>query len=864
MVPVGPDRYLDHSITTLVPAGFPHTVSAKGSPVSRPVRFITLFALAGSTTVLAQTSPAPMVHPERWAVANSPVGRDPAIEARITDLLTRMTIEEKVGQTLQPEMKSITPQDVITYHIGSIENGGGSVPNGDKHAPVSAWLEKIDGYWRASVDPTNKGVRIPLMWASDAVHGHNNVYRATLFPHNIGLGAARDPDLVRRIGEATAMEVRALGMDWSFAPTLAVVQDDRWGRTYESYSEDPAIVAAYAKSMVEGLQGTGRQFLDKDHVISTAKHFLGDGGTDGGRDQGDNRASEEVLRDVHAAGYPAAVEGGVQSVMASFSSWQGVKLHASKGLLTDVLKDRIGFDGLVIGDWNAHGQVPGCTKSDCPEAFNAGVDIFNVPEDWKALYGNMVRQVKDGTISMARLDDAVRRVLRVKIRAGVFDQGRPSARPHAGNQSLLGAAAHRAVAREAVRKSLVLLKNDTKLLPIDPRGRHILVAGVGADSITKQTGGWTLSWQGNDNSNADFPGATSIWGGIKAAVEAGGGTATLSPAAVFAGKRPDAAIVVFGEDPYAEFQGDQADVALRVENAESLALLKRLRAAGVPTAAILVSGRPLYLNPQINAADAFVAAWLPGSEGAGIADVLIAKPGGAVNHDFVGQLSFSWPKRPDQTELNRGQRDYDPQFAFGYGLRYSRPTRVGTLPEPVMVVADAAPGVYLRDGTGTNGFRLTIGDQQAPHIAAVGARVATYGNEALTLRRIDRQRQEDAWAATWSGAGDAWIAVEREQPIDVTREANGMMALQIDLRPTRAPAGPVALSVNDTPVPIKAMLATGSAWQKLRVPLHCFAAKGADLAKVSTIRVRTATTLGMELAGMSLQQTAPGDRCPTD
>jgi beta-glucosidase len=825
---------------------------------------LALLLAATSGAALAQS--APVVHPDRWPVAHSPVARDPAMERRITALLGQMTIEQKVGQTLQPEMKSITPADVITYHIGSIENGGGSVPDGDKHASAAAWLARIDGYWRASVDPKNTGPRIPLMWASDAVHGHNNVYRATLFPHNIGLGAARDPDLIRRIGAATAEEVRVLGMDWSFAPTLAVVQDDRWGRTYESYSEQPAIVAEYAKAMVEGLQGTGRDFLDADHVISTAKHFLGDGGTDGGRDQGDNLASEAVLRDVHGAGYPAAINGGVQSVMASFSSWHGVKMHANKALLTDVLKDRMGFDGLVIGDWNAHGQVPGCTKSDCAAAFNAGVDIFNVPEDWRALYGNMVREVKQGTIPMARLDDAVRRVLRVKMRAHVFDEGLPSTRPHAGDESLLGAPAHRAIAREAVAKSLVLLKNDAKLLPIDPRGHRILVAGAGADDIGKQTGGWTLSWQGNDNSNADFPGATSIWGGIKAAVEARGGTATLSPDGSFTGNRPDAAIVVFGENPYAEFQGDQADVALHTENAESLALLRKLRAAGVPTAAVLISGRPLYLNPQINAADAFVAAWLPGSEGEGLADVLIAGADGQPDHDFRGTLSFSWPRRPDQTPLNVGQPDYDPQFAFGYGLSYAHPGHVGTLPEPEVTAETAPRGVFLQNGTGTNGFALAIGDAQAPHIAAVGARVATYGGEALTLRRIDRRRQEDAWAARWSGAEPAWIELTRPTPLDIAREANGAMVLQIQLRVTTPAAGAVTLALGGAKpaaLPVAGLLRTpDSAWRTLRVPLRCLGTAGADLAGVTTIRLQTAAALGLELSDLSLEETTAGDRCP--
>jgi beta-glucosidase len=825
-----------------------------------------VFALIVAPSVAgASTSVVTPIHPDIWPIANSPIGKDPAIEPKIDDLLAHMSIEQKVGQTLQPEMKSIVPADVITYHIGSIENGGGSVPNGNKHASVAEWLAKIDGYWRASVDPANPGPRIPLMWASDAVHGHNNVYRATLFPHNIGLGAAHDPDLIRRIGAATSEEVRVLGMDWSFAPTLAVVQDDRWGRTYESYSENPAIVASYARAMVEGLQGNGHEFLNRDHVISTAKHFLGDGGTDGGRDQGDNLASEEVLRDIHGAGYPAAVNGGVQAVMASFSSWHGIKMHANKALLTDVLKQRMGFDGLIIGDWNAHGQVPGCTNRDCAAAFNAGIDIFNVPEDWKALYANMVREVKDGTIPITRLDDAVRRVLRVKLRAGVFDEGLPSSRPHAGDLALLGAQAHRTIAREAVRESLVLIKNDSRVLPIDPKAHRILVVGAGADNIGKQSGGWTLSWQGNDNSNADFPGATSIWTGLKQAIEADGGAAIFSPDGAFTGTKPDAAIIVFGENPYAEFQGDQADVALHAENAESLALLKTLRAQGVPTVAVLISGRPLYLNPQINAADAFVAAWLPGSEGEGIADVLIARPGGQPNYDFRGTLSFSWPRRPDQTPLNYGQPGYDPQFALGYGLSYAKPMRVGPLPEPVSTGATAARGVFLQDGTGTNGFSLVIGDAQSPHIAAIGARVATYGSEALTLHRTDRHRQEDAWSARWSGAEPAWIELNRSAPIDLSREANGAMVLQLDVRVVQPPSGPVMLSVGgDHPsaVRITDMLSTASGrWETLRVPLRCFGTAGAGLNAVTIIQLKTAAKLQIDLADVSLQETGVGDHC---
>ena len=304
-----------------------------------------------------------MVHPKLWPESKSPIGLDARIEERIDGLLKRMTVEEKVGQVVQPEWKSISPDEVAQYHIGSIENGGGAVPGGNKHSSVQDWVNLIEPYYDASVDPGRNRIIIPVIWASDAVHGHNNVYGATLFPHNVGLGAAHDPDLLRRIGEVTAAEVRSTGMDWSFAPTIAVARDDRWGRSYESYSEDPKIVALYASAMVTGLEGSGSTFLDKDHVISTAKHFLGDGSTDGGRDQGDSLASEADLIRLHAAGYAQAIDAGTQSIMASYNSWHGVKMHANKALMTDVLKGQMGFDGFIMGDWNAHGQIPGCTNA---------------------------------------------------------------------------------------------------------------------------------------------------------------------------------------------------------------------------------------------------------------------------------------------------------------------------------------------------------------------------------------------------------------------------------------------------------------------------------------------------------------------
>lgn len=617
-----------------------------------------------------------------WPAVRGAVPGDASVEADITSLLARMTLEQKVGQLVQAEIQHVTPADVREFHLGSVLNGGGSFPGAVKSATVADWVALADAYYDASMDTAGGRLAIPILWGTDAVHGHNNVIGATLFPHNIGLGAARDADLVRQIGEATALEVRATGLDWTFAPTLAVVRDDRWGRTYEGYAEDPELVRAYAASMVTGLQGEAgtAAFLDASHVLATAKHFLGDGGTEGGVDRGDTRSTERELLDIHAQGYFPAFEAGAQTVMASFNSWRGEKLHGSRYLLTDVLTERIGFDGFVVSDWNGIGEVTGCTDDSCAAAINAGVDMIMVPEQWRELLANTVAQVRAGEIPEARVDEAVRRILRVKRRAGLFAAGRPSSRPHAGDAALIGAPAHRAVARQAVRRSLVLLKNTGGLLPLR-RDQRVLVAGAAADDIGMQAGGWSITWQGTGNTNADFPGATSIAAGIAAAVAAGGGTAVLSPDGSFS-RRPDVAVVVFGEEPYAEMFGDLTSLSFSAEYPEPLALLRRLRAEGIPVVSVFLSGRPRWVNPELNASTAFVAAWLPGTEGAGIADVLFRTAAGDVNHDFVGRLSYSWPAEPLQTPLNRGDADYRPLFPYGFGLSAATAdTLPGALPE---------------------------------------------------------------------------------------------------------------------------------------------------------------------------------------
>ena len=778
------------------------------------------------------------IHPEIWPEAAPALARDEALEARISSLLAGLTVEQKVGQLIQADIGSITPNDLRHYPLGSILNGGNSAPGDDKLTAPSEWLALADRFYAASQDPEHGPHPLPTMWGSDAVHGHNNIVGATIFPHNIGLGAARDNELIRRIGEVTAVEVRATGLDWTFGPTLAVVRDIRWGRTYESYSENPEIVRDYAGQMVLGLQGKPgtAEFLDSRHVICTPKHFIGDGGT-GGKDEGDNRATETELRDIHFAGYPPALAAGAQTIMASFSSWQGAKVHGHHGLLTEVLKDRMHFDGLVVGDWNAHGQVAGCSTVNCPAAVNAGIDVLMAPDSWRTLYVNTLAQAKAGVIPPERLDDAVRRILRVKLRAHLLSEGPPSKRPLAGQFNLLGSPEHRAVARQAVRESLVLLKNSRHLLPLSAHQR-VLVAGNGADSIGKQSGGWTITWQGTGVTNRDFPNGESIYSGIKTAVTAAGGTVELSPSGTFT-TRPDVAIVVFGEDPYAEFQGDIQTVEYSPGNKSDLQLLRGLRAQHVPVVSVFLSGRPLWANPEINASDAFVAAWLPGSEGGGIADVLFRAKDGSVPHDFHGKLSFSWPRTPRQFGVSSGPNAQPPLFAYGYGLKYADNGDLAELPETASV-ADAPftdTRVYFTAGRPGSGWKWVAADDSPSREIPEGVGASAAGR--LRMSATDRSAQEDARKLQWGG-GTASVALTASAPIDLRRETNGQLALSFDYRVERAPTAEVALQMRCGPdcrgtVQFKKVLArdAGGQWAHAKIALTCFAQAGADMGHIS-------------------------------
>jgi beta-glucosidase len=757
--------------------------------------------------VLLSTSVS--VHPQIWP-ALKPRPRDAKIEKAIDALMRKMTLEEKVAQVIQPAISNVTPEDVRTYHFGSILNGGGGWP-GDVHKVTAKdWLAKADAFYEASMDTSSGKQPIPIIWGADAVHGHNNVVGATLFPHNIGLGATHDAELVKRIGEITADEMAVTGLDWDFFPNVAVVRDDRWGRTYESYSEDPALVRKLGAAFIAGLQS--------HHIIATAKHFLGDGGTAGGKDQGDNLSTEEQLRDIHAAGYAGALNAGVQTIMVSYNSWRGQKMHGNGALLTGVLKNRMGFDGFLVGDWNGHGQVPGCTNASCPQSFNAGLDMFMVPEDWKALYANTLAQVRSGEIKQSRLDDAVRRILRVKMRAGLLAEPKPSQRPLAGKMDQFGSAEHRDVARRAVRESIVLLKNNGSVLPIAPK-KNVLVAGNGADSIPKATGGWTLSWQGNDNNNADFPGSTSIWQGVRQRVESNGGQATLSVDGSFT-QKPDVAIVVYGEDPYAEFQGDRR--TLIYTDPAQLALLKRFKDAGVPVVSVFLSGRPLWVNPFLNASDAFVAAWLPGTEGAGIADVLFG------TYDFRGKLSFSWPKFPTQI-VNRGDEPYDPLFAFGYGLTFKDHVTVPQLSVDTGDIDTSERGAYFTRG----------------------AEVAPWTMKATGGATMEREGQESR-LVRWTGPGT--LSVSTPQPVDLTRESNASFALYIDLAVHTPPAGTVTLTVGAGSIDITSLIheLPAGEWRTVAVRLRCF---HSDMSRVDTFAL---TVDGPFAASISDVKLVPG------
>ena len=764
--------------------------------------------------------------------------KDDPVEMQISQILDGMSLRQKVGQMVQSDIRHIQPGDIEQYGLGSVLNGGGAFPEDNKYATLDDWRSLADAFYGESIRKTDGSAGIPVMWGTDAVHGNNNLIGATIFPHNIGLGAANDPALVRAIGQATALEVLAAGIDWAFAPTVAVVRDDRWGRTYEGYSDRPEIVESLGRELVLGLQGEGDDFLSDGHVLATAKHFIGDGGTRRGIDQGDNRLTKEALMAVHGQGYISAIDAGVQTVMASFNSWNGEKIHGRKDVLTGLLRDQLGFDGLLVSDWNGYGQVDGCDNEGCAQAINAGVDMLMSPEDWQALIENTIDQVETGEISEGRINEAVARILRVKIRAGLFEKGPPSTRIDRANDGVVGGEEHRALAREAVRKSLVLLKNNDKLLPLEP-GQTFLVAGDGADDIGKQSGGWTISWQGAGNSNSDFPGATSIFAGIESAVREAGGKAYLSVDGQYA-QEPDVAIVVFGEEPYAEGQGDARNLSFQQGLKSDLALLRRLKAKGIPVVSVLLSGRPLWVNAELNASDAFVVAWLPGSEGGGIADVILRDADGDPQYEFTGRLSFDWPAQ----EINAENPDLpvaEHLFDYGYGLTYQDNRWLANdLNEEPLLVANSLDQFVFK-GASREPWIPYVGDES--HWAKpVEANITESAFGELVVRTVDRLVQEDSRRLEWTGNGSRYSQFywKSEESVDLTalRDINGALSLVVKV--DKPPGGEVFLRMDcgypctgEMPVTSVFRSAQKGEWFRLNVPLSCLEESGTDLSRVN-------------------------------
>jgi beta-glucosidase len=580
-----------------------------------------------------------------------------SFDAQVKPLLARMTLAEKIGQMTQPDQESIKDlTDIENCFVGSILSGGNSDPK--EGNSLQAWTDLYDRLQRHTA---NTRLKIPILYGIDAVHGHNNILGAVIFPHNIGMGCTRNPALVEKMERVTAEEVRATGIQWAFAPCVTVPQDERWGRTYEGFSEDPQLVREMASAAVRGFQGT--DLANPLSILACAKHFVGDGGTTfgsalGGKglDQGDTRVDEATLRRTHLEGYIAAVQAGVGSIMPSYSSWNGVKVSGNKHLLTEILKQELGFQGFLISDYNAIDQVDRDYKKAIGISINAGMDMAMVPSKYKEFIADLKQLVDEGVVPMSRIDDAVTRILRVKFAMGLMDQNRSQLADRRLHKTF-GSAEHRQVAREAVRQSLVLLKNQNQVLPLMKTAARIHVGGKSADDLGNQCGGWTIDWQGK--SGEVTPGGTTVLAAIQQAVAKGTQVTFSKDGTGAAGAA--VGVVVIGERPYAEGNGDRADLALAPEDVAAVANMK---AAGIPVVVILFSGRPMILGGVLDKADAVVAAWLPGTEGEGIADVLFG--------DFkpTGKLSFAWPRSMAQMAKHPGDKDYDPLFAFGYGLSY--------------------------------------------------------------------------------------------------------------------------------------------------------------------------------------------------
>ena len=611
---------------------------------------VSALTLAGSMVASAR-----MREPQKRRGASNLKAND----AKAHSLLSQMTLEEKVGQMIQANQASLKdPSDVEKLFLGSLLSGGSSDPKTGNG--VVDWTDHYDSLQSRT---QHTRLRIPILYGIDAIHGHSNVLGATLFPHNIGLGCTRNPQLVERAARITAVETRATGINWTFAPRVTVPRDERWGRTYEGFGEDPELARTLGEAAVRGYQGN--DLGDPLSLLACAKHFIGDGGTKYGTgrklrdnlqilDRGNVILSEAELRRVHLAGYISAIKAGVGTIMPSYSSWNGVKCSGSKRLLTEILKDELKFDGFLISDYDAIDEMPGDYKTQIETSVNAGMDMFMVSTKYRELYGLLLELVRENRVPMSRIDDAVKRILRVKFATGLMD----SSQSHLADRKLharFGSPAHRNVARECVRASLVLLKNEKRVLPASKKLSRIHVAGKSADDIGNQCGGWTISWQGK--SGAQTTGGTTILKAVQESVSSSTKITYSKDGSNASGA--DLGIVVIGETPYAEWMGDRQSLDL---SEEDVSAVEKMKQAGMPLVVVLISGRPIIIDKIVDKADALVAAWLPGTEGHGVTDVLFG------DFRFVGKLSFSWPRSMDQIPINVGDKDYNPLFKYGFGL----------------------------------------------------------------------------------------------------------------------------------------------------------------------------------------------------
>ncbi len=565
------------------------------------------------------------------------------IEERVEDLLSRMTIEEKVGQMIQGERSSDNIlNNISTYYLGSVLSGGGSAPH--PNTPES-WADMYDSFQGRAM---SSRLGIPIIYGIDAVHGHNTAYGAVIFPHNIGLGCTRDSILAEEIGNITAMEVSATGLNWTFGPCIAVARNERWGRTYESFGETPELAEMMGSAIVRGLQGD--TIAQNSSILACTKHYVADGGTTNGNDRGNAEIDEETLRDIHLPGYIKAIENNIGSVMISFSSWNGVRCHGNYYLIDTVLKQELGFEGFVISDWNGIDLLGGSYAENVETAINAGIDMAMAPYNYIDFFNTLIDLVEQGSVDTNRINDAVRRILRTKFKMGLFEK------PYADRGLLdsLGTEAHRAVAREAVRKSLTLLKKKDGILPLPKESNHIFLAGDHADNLGYQCGGWTMSWTG---SSGDITIGTTIREAIQEA--APDAEITYSRGGESIDTTADVAVVAIGEYPYAEWTGDRDDLSLPISQ---INLVRNIKNAGLPVIVILISGRPLIIESIIPYSDAIIAAWLPGTEGLGITDVLFG------DYNPSGLLSHSWPAEMEDIPINFGDAIYEPLFAYGYGI----------------------------------------------------------------------------------------------------------------------------------------------------------------------------------------------------